>query len=534
MTVLRMEIETEQPVLATQLLGDPNSSVSLDYLPGSLIRGAVIGALRANQRAGQPLDPANPGQARWFNGQVRFLNAYPSIDGVRMLPQPLSYLRAKQGGQLRFDAAGAAINVANLAQQHGPLAPARDGFVHLADNGMRSQRPLRDVNLHVQRDRQLGRATSDGGAVFSYDALASGQTFIAYVLCDDDGHANELLGLGLSRLWLGRSRSAGYGRVRIDLRRSADAVEDPAAADADGIESGDWAVLTLLSDALLHDEHGEPAACWSPGVLERLLGIPVTMCEERSWSALRTHGGHNATWQLPTPQHAALVAGSRVVFQPAQPLPAARLVRLRWCGVGARTIDGYGRISIGNADNLNLQVNLVDQGVALPHQAAAGDWTYADQMALDVWLGGWFEHAIEQKLRSAVRLWAGGANHIPPRSQLARVRMALRHAATAPGALVSLRDEIDGYASTAREYLRTCRVQGQELGTALLNLCADPAIIWGHLGIGEHDMPITAADVPLAEWARVRGRLFGAARAAEVARQFIDALMAGLAKQRRA
>ena len=33
----------EQPLLLTSLQGDPNSSVSFSYIPGSVVRGALIG-----------------------------------------------------------------------------------------------------------------------------------------------------------------------------------------------------------------------------------------------------------------------------------------------------------------------------------------------------------------------------------------------------------------------------------------------------------------------------------------------------------
>lgn len=41
MQVIRFLLQTEQPVLATSLQGDPNSDVSYLYIPGSMIVSKV-------------------------------------------------------------------------------------------------------------------------------------------------------------------------------------------------------------------------------------------------------------------------------------------------------------------------------------------------------------------------------------------------------------------------------------------------------------------------------------------------------------
>ena len=43
MKAITFSLTTQQPLLATSFQGDPNSDVSYSYIPGSMIRGAVIG-----------------------------------------------------------------------------------------------------------------------------------------------------------------------------------------------------------------------------------------------------------------------------------------------------------------------------------------------------------------------------------------------------------------------------------------------------------------------------------------------------------
>ncbi|NJK73166.1 MAG: hypothetical protein HC942_02095 [Microcoleus sp. SU_5_6] len=43
MKAITFSLHTKQPLLATSFQGDPNSDVSCSYIPGSMIRGAIIG-----------------------------------------------------------------------------------------------------------------------------------------------------------------------------------------------------------------------------------------------------------------------------------------------------------------------------------------------------------------------------------------------------------------------------------------------------------------------------------------------------------
>ena len=43
MKVINYRIDLLEPTLVTSLQGDPNSAVAFDYLPGSVLRGILIG-----------------------------------------------------------------------------------------------------------------------------------------------------------------------------------------------------------------------------------------------------------------------------------------------------------------------------------------------------------------------------------------------------------------------------------------------------------------------------------------------------------
>lgn len=77
-------LHTQQPILATSLQGDPNSDVSYPYIPGSMIRGVLIGRYLKRHGLRETEDILDnqsfPDVTRLFfdDGKTRYLNAYPT------------------------------------------------------------------------------------------------------------------------------------------------------------------------------------------------------------------------------------------------------------------------------------------------------------------------------------------------------------------------------------------------------------------------------------------------------------------------
>ncbi|MCB0086236.1 MAG: hypothetical protein KDE47_35085, partial [Caldilineaceae bacterium] len=83
MIAIQYTITLLEPLLASGIEGDPNTKRSLDYIPGSMIRGALIGQYLRQQRRNL-LDANDYKERRLFlDEKTRFLNAYPwqDVDG---------------------------------------------------------------------------------------------------------------------------------------------------------------------------------------------------------------------------------------------------------------------------------------------------------------------------------------------------------------------------------------------------------------------------------------------------------------------
>ncbi len=93
MKVINYRIDLLEPTLVTSLQGDPNSAVAFDYLPGSVLRGILIGKYLGSKSA-----DASDGTLRrlFFDGTTRYLNGYP-LDAYDHpgLPVPVSWQQVK-------------------------------------------------------------------------------------------------------------------------------------------------------------------------------------------------------------------------------------------------------------------------------------------------------------------------------------------------------------------------------------------------------------------------------------------------------
>ncbi|MEZ4518729.1 MAG: hypothetical protein R3C44_18575 [Chloroflexota bacterium] len=120
----------------------------------------------------------------FLTGKVRFLNAYPAVPD-RSLPISLARARKKDAGDYVFDR----TQDAQRKEVEKGILPGAGfylGMTRQGDDWCRQPEVEYEIAIHTARDRQLGRATENSGALFRYKALARGQDFAAAIVYDDD------------------------------------------------------------------------------------------------------------------------------------------------------------------------------------------------------------------------------------------------------------------------------------------------------------------------------------------------------------
>jgi len=418
MAVLTYQINLIEPVLVTKLDGDPNSNISYDYLPGSVLRAALLGRFASDKNVAvkDALEDerTRADAARLFFGRARFLNAYP-VDRLnnRTLPKPLSWRQSKSARTKARDDAKHEVPIYDfaIAQRDGDQYQRAEGlfcFMDDRDDTVRLVSPNRQVMIHTQRasqdgKRNYGRALKNDSAVYRYESLAAGQVFAAAVLCDEtDAELFEPLLKG--EYSLGGARTAGY----MDTWREAPGQIEDSAHEL---------IVTLASDVLLRNAYGQYVAdadLLARQIAERL-GVEALL--EQAFVSAHPVGGFNRKWGLPLPQALAFEMGSVLVLKLAQPVSADRLRALEESGIGERRTDGFGRLVFNWQYREKLSIEAPVRNEPAPKSIGGDELSkeVAQRMA---------ERTLKARMETRLMAQAGRI-HIersPGRTQLSRLR----------------------------------------------------------------------------------------------------------------
>lgn len=338
MKAITLLLQTKQPVLATSFQGDPNSDVSYAYLPGSMIRGALIGRYLKHY----PLHDSEVLQDStvrrlFFDGTTRYLNAYLFTGEARSLPVPLSWSQSKSD-----DLPCSVYNLVQTALEEKKSVSQSFCIVYGKQAVFYAEQ--RRINIHNLRNRRRGRSVDGSGEIFRYDAIDAGQTFQAVILCEEADIATLKSLLDPVDLWLGGSQSAGYGHTQIQDVKVCDRWAEINVSSTERTDR-QRLTITLLSDLILRDQWGQTVA--DSQILIQMLGAELRHSLKLNQSFTRSTlvGGFNRKWGLPLPQVQAIAAGSVFVCEPIK-LSSEQVQALEEQSFGDRIVEGFGRIAI--------------------------------------------------------------------------------------------------------------------------------------------------------------------------------------------
>ncbi len=527
MIAIRYTIKLLEPLLATALQSDPNSAVSYPYIPGSLVRGALIGRYLANSN-GKYFAVQTESRRRFLNGQTRYLNAYLlDKNGKRTLPTPLSWYKEKnakpEDEYTIFDKSDPDFDVENLNDINQPKAHEAQ-FFSIDESDVYLFDPNRQVNIHTRREnRQKGHAVEDDdgrSAVFRYDALAAGQFFGGIILCDDPADA-KALAKHLTRgteFVIGGSRSGGYGRVRIvDTKQINNWYE--TETETDDIPAGQTFTVTLLSDMIVRDENGQFSDTLSEKILAQALQVDETMLKrQKTYRQTAMVGGFNRKWGLPLPQNLAIRAGSVFTFCTTADIPAAAIEALQWRGLGERRAEGFGRLVVNwfdYEDDLRSAETGKDGSTLLKPKLDAKSRKLAQQMTERLFR----RNADRALVKEANQITIGNP---PKRSQLGGLRTAIRQALQAESISIQpVISYLNEMKLTANKQFESARIGSNTLKDWLMEQLKHPDQVWQQLGTPNTN-PLYIAEVTLSQ-----------TLAAEYTLRLVDMVLARASKKER-
>jgi len=354
MKALTYLIKLHEPVLVAKAQSDePNSASTELFIPGSAVRGALIGRY-LDQPENRQADLMKDEKARllFFSDRVLFLNAYFAYvpTQTRLLPRPFSWFVEKD--ERRETSAMIHDFVVRFgAQMTSPKSPKTGEFVYQPEETVYLAKPeIRTMVHNTSEDRnRKGEGLSN---VFRYDALAAGQYFAGAILINDEQALPEVEKLFVEKLFkdshfrLGGTRTGGYGWVSFE---SFKLVESWQEYETHGSPSSEYIIITLLSDTIVRNKHGHCSGDFDEGLALVLTAVdkqpPKTLRHTQAFQGHKLIGGFNRKWGLPLPQALAIAAGSVFVYEKGQ-IDEGALQKLVENGVGERRNEGFGRIAL--------------------------------------------------------------------------------------------------------------------------------------------------------------------------------------------
>ncbi len=450
----------QAPLLITAPEGDANSVHSMGFIPGSTIRGAVASRLNPTK------DPTTFKQYI-LSGQVCYLNAYPTVDGQRALPMPVSFRQEKYGDTTHDLASySGQPQVGNNNWPDEQLQSVEAPFVSLDQDYLKAAVATLDSRVHQQRDRSAGRAYEDSGTIFTYEAIEAGQQFQGIIAIsgkdqlETDTLWQEIKKALGQRLSLGRSRNARYGgsaMVKIECPRKFEPDGASGIIDQD-IQKGNLFCVFLTADYVGRDPvSGQPdPTAFRQDIIKHLGKKRVAVLRTR-W-AFRLVGGFNRKWGLQLPQTLALRAGSLLVLKAKNDIPSDHLQEIEKTGLGERRAEGFGRVVFLEEPN---QTRRIEEESPDPPEKPKHIPPLITTMQKRI-----IREAMEHQITlGAVDLTRDAENNIPSPSLLGRLRVPLRKGVEGLQILRTWFDQdyVQRLRRPAMDQMNDCRINGRTI-----------------------------------------------------------------------
>jgi len=374
---ISLDVETEQPVVLARSHFSGNIVHSLDYIPGSAIRGAMVS--RFIEKNGKPENHWDKFKKYFCSDAVRFENLYIADGANFVFPIPLSSKTCKAySGFLNDDVrAGRYHGVSDYllkdvpescpkceqAKQETPIENIT-GFYSVPPGRYDLARRTdvrKGYSIHNEIEDETQRTKE--GVLYTLEHIAEEQEFNGSIIFADEDIRKEFNDDVIGKndeftLYVGQARSRGMGKIRVCSAFSDSPftpilsllIKERFASFAENCFS-----LTLYSDAILVDEYLRCLTSLPATYLSKALEVELTLV--RTFSSYHTVSGWHAGAGLPKEDDSAITKGSTFLFR-YNGNDRDKLIKgleaLEKEGIGLRRNEGFGRIVVCDPYHLEM------------------------------------------------------------------------------------------------------------------------------------------------------------------------------------
>lgn len=328
---------------------------SLDYIPGNVFRGLAIEQLnlpwnsKKNEDKIKILDIV-------FNGTLRFGDAHIAINKKRGKRIPAVFFYKKSDTEENM------INVNRIVKEpENNLKQIRGGFFIFEKDNIKSCKPEFGVQMKSEHDSET--RSSKEGNLFIYKYLKKNQEFIFDIEFDNVTYAAEIKNLLCGNHFIGKSKSAQFGDVFIELieEKQVEMIEEKQvemkdSQNSENSENEDELAVYAESNLCFVNKYGD--FTWKPSAEDFGLSGGSKINYEKSkvlfdryfpWNA------HRNTWDA---ERLIIKKGSVFIFEKAEITDSNKFQR----GAGVFLSEGFGKIS-ANPDFLKVEKNEITKAL---------------------------------------------------------------------------------------------------------------------------------------------------------------------------
>ncbi|MBO0803838.1 MAG: hypothetical protein J2P25_12290 [Nocardiopsaceae bacterium] len=292
---------------------------TMEYIPGSVVRGALAAAWLARNGVSKPGTPEREEFLTLFEGGVR----YGALlrDGTEFMSLAVAghkYDPQETCEVIDYDRA--------RGEKPPPYCPQCGSPIEQRKGLTGDRKPLnRRTSVAIGPG-----GTAKRGELFTRETLNKGATFRGTVTASDDTLLKILGDLGPVRVG-GRRTTHGLADVAIT----------PAAPPPLPERRPDGTIIVRLrSPGIFVDDHGRPADRPSESELKQALG-DVGARVAKAWTRWEQVGGWHAASGLPKPQELTVAAGSTYILSTERVVGDSALSALSERGLGLRRHEGF-------------------------------------------------------------------------------------------------------------------------------------------------------------------------------------------------
>lgn len=327
------------PVITTADASTASAPEALPYIPGSMLHG-----LAASQGY---RDPAFSGETfRMFHdGAVRFGDGLPvDPDGAVGFPAPMSLQTVKGESPVpeNLENSDTPLYLAESVEDFAVRERDDQQWKSLGSRAFSFDRKFIAVRSSTTTrtaiDPDSGRAADS--QLFSYEALDAGQRFVTTIEADSQDDLMRIIPLLAGERILGRSKSAEFGRVKIE---EIEATFEPSAQKLTSEKLYIW----MLSDLWAQGSSGQPSVRPDPKCMG--FGDAARIDWDRSFVLNRRISPFNAYWKMRGLEREVIQRGS--VLTIIDPGPD-QLCGMRSFGFGTEL--GCGLAMVGSEPPLEM------------------------------------------------------------------------------------------------------------------------------------------------------------------------------------